>query len=57
MDVRFTKGNGKYDRMTMQRGDRVETIECPKQRIVPHGMIHSAVEDAPPGTHFPSARP
>jgi hypothetical protein len=45
MEISFTKGNGKYDRMTIRRGDRVETVECPKQRIIPHDMVHFAVED------------
>jgi hypothetical protein len=45
MDISFTKGSGKYDRMTIRRGDRLETIECPKQRIIPHDMVHYAVED------------
>jgi hypothetical protein len=44
MDVTFTKGSGKYDQMRIASGDRVETIDCPKQRIIPHDMVHYAVE-------------
>jgi len=45
MRLIFTKGAGKYDRMEVVRDDgAVERIECPKQRIVPHDMVHYAVE-------------
>ncbi|GAB1596059.1 hypothetical protein [Lysobacter claricitrinus] len=44
MRISFTKGSGKYDRMTVDRGGSVETIDCPKQRIIPHDMVHYAVE-------------
>ena len=44
MEVTFTKGRGKYDFMRVVRGDVVETIDCPKQRIIPHDMVHYAVE-------------
>jgi len=44
MDITFTKGSGKYDQMRVVRGDAVETIDCPKQRIIPHDMVHYAVE-------------
>jgi hypothetical protein len=44
MKISFIKGNGKYDRMVIVRGDATETIDCPKQRIIPHDMVHYAVE-------------
>ncbi|WP_212612153.1 hypothetical protein [Sphingomonas lacunae] len=44
--LRFTKGNGKYDLMEVVRPDgAVERIDCPKQGIIPHDMVHYAVED------------
>ncbi|HEY6544141.1 MAG TPA: hypothetical protein VIZ64_04535 [Dokdonella sp.] len=36
MKISFIKGNGKYDRMVIDRGDASESIDCPKQRIIPH---------------------
>jgi hypothetical protein len=44
MKISFTKFNGKYDQMTVWRGDATEIVQCPKQRIIPHDMIHFAVE-------------
>ncbi len=44
MDITFTKGSGKYDQMRVVRGGTVETVDCPKQRIIPHDMVHYAVE-------------
>ncbi len=45
MQLIFTKGAGKYDRMEIARGDgAVERIDCPKQGIIPHDMVHYAVE-------------
>lgn len=45
MKLVFTKGSGKYDRMEVARGHgAVERIDCPKQRIIPHDMVHYAVE-------------
>ena len=45
MKLVFTKGSGKYDRMEVFReGSEPERIECPKQRIIPHDMVHYAVE-------------
>jgi len=44
MLITFTKGPGKYDQMRVERGSVVETIDCPKQRIIPHDMVHYAVE-------------
>lgn len=40
----FTKGSGKFDTMTVVRDGRVEKIDCPKQGIIPHDMVHYAVE-------------
>jgi hypothetical protein len=45
MRLRFTKGSGKYDRLEVTRSSGTsEVIECPKQRIIPHDMVHFAVE-------------
>lgn len=45
MQLIFTKGFGKHDRMQLIRGGAVEeSIECPKQGIIPHDMVHYAVE-------------
>jgi hypothetical protein len=45
MKIVFTKGSGKYDLMEVRReGLEPERIECPKQRIIPHDMVHYAVE-------------
>jgi hypothetical protein len=45
MDIVFTKGSGKCDRMEVRRaGGAVERIDCPNQRIIPHDMVHYAVE-------------
>jgi hypothetical protein len=44
MQIRFTKGTGKYDAMRITRANSVETIACPKQGIIPHDMVHFAVE-------------
>jgi hypothetical protein len=45
MRLVFTKGAGKYDQMRVERPDRAsETIACPKQGIIPHDMVHFAVE-------------
>jgi len=41
----FTKCNGKYDRMSILRDDGTrQEVDCPKQRIIPHEMVHFAVE-------------
>lgn len=46
MQLVFTKGAGKFDRLQIVRGDgEVERIDCPKQRIIPHDMVHYAVEN------------
>lgn len=44
MKITFTKGRGKHDRMLIQRNDATQAIDCPKQRIIPHDMVHYAVE-------------
>lgn len=47
MELIFTKGSGKVDRLQLIRaGQPPEVIECPKQRIIPHDMVHYAVEHA-----------
>ena len=45
MELIFVKRNGKFDDLTIVRdaGGR-ETISCPKQGIIPHDMVHYAVE-------------
>jgi hypothetical protein len=46
MQLIFTKGSGKYDTMDVVRpGHDIESIQCPKQRIIPHDMVHYAVEN------------
>jgi len=45
MEVTFTKGPGKYDVMDVRRNDgSAERVQCPKQGIIPHDMVHFAVE-------------
>ena len=45
MQLVFTKGAGKFDRMTIVRPGRPpEQVDCPKQGIIPHDMVHYAVE-------------
>ena len=45
MKVSFTKGLHKLDRMEIERADGSrESIDCPKQRIIPHDMVHFGVE-------------
>lgn len=46
MDLSFTKGPAKLDWLDIVRGDgtKVPRIDCPKQRIIPHDMVHFAVE-------------
>lgn len=45
MKLIFTKGSGKYDLMEVLRpGRETEQVQCPKQRIIPHDMVHYAVE-------------
>jgi hypothetical protein len=41
----FTKRDGKYDLLEIVRADgSVGRIDCPKQGIIPHDMVHYAVE-------------
>ena len=45
MRLTFTKCEGKYDSLLIERdGLPDETIACPKQGIIPHDMVHFAVE-------------
>jgi hypothetical protein len=45
MKLVFTKGAGKSDRMEVVRaGQPSELVDCPKQGIIPHDMVHYAVE-------------
>mgnify|MGYP000031593649 CR=1 FL=1 len=46
MRLDFIKGREKFDRLMITRADgTVEQIDCPKQRIIPHDMVHFAVEE------------
>ena len=41
----FTKLTGKYDALVLVRPDgSSEQIQCPKQGMIPHEMVHFAVE-------------
>ena len=45
MKLTFTKRAGKYDDLVIARADGgSEALQCPKQRIIPHDMVHYAVE-------------
>ena len=45
MRLTFTKRSGKNDDLLIEReGRAVETVACPKQGIIPHDMVHYAVE-------------
>ncbi len=45
MHLTFIKRSGKYDDLRVERTGRPpESIACPKQRIIPHDMVHFAVE-------------
>lgn len=45
MKLIFTKGIGKFDLMeVVRRSGTIDRVECPKQGIVPHDMVHYAVE-------------
>jgi hypothetical protein len=45
MFLTFTKRDGKYDDLVIERaGASPEKISCPKQGIIPHDMVHYAVE-------------
>lgn len=45
MKLTFTKGAGKFDRLDIVTdGGPLAPIDCPKQGIIPHDMVHFAVE-------------
>ncbi|MCL6728982.1 hypothetical protein [Sphingomonas hankyongi] len=45
MRLTFTKRGGKYDALLIERPDgSSETVDCPKQGIIPHDMVHYGVE-------------
>lgn len=45
MELTFVKRCDKFDELTIQREECAsETIPCPKQGIIPHDMVHYAVE-------------
>lgn len=45
MQLTFTKGSGKYDRLDVVTAAGPQpAINCPKQGIIPHDMVHLAVE-------------
>jgi hypothetical protein len=45
MELVFIKGAGKFDRLDVIGADgQTESIDCPKQGIIPHDMVHYAVE-------------
>lgn len=45
MQLTFTKGAGKFDRLDIiTAAGSQPAIECPKQGIIPHDMVHFAVE-------------
>ncbi len=46
LKLRFTKGSGKVDRLDLIQPDgTTHYVDCPKQRIIPHDMVHFAVEE------------
>ncbi len=45
MRLTFTKRAGKHDDLLVERpGQAPATLTCPKQGIIPHDMVHYAVE-------------
>lgn len=45
MKLTFVKRAGKFDELTIVReGGGAEAVHCPKQGILPHEMVHYAVE-------------
>jgi hypothetical protein len=45
MELTFVKRSGKFDELTIRRdGGGIERVSCPKQGILPHDMVHYAVE-------------
>lgn len=53
MKMVFTKGKGKHDRLDIVSDAGPQpAIECPKQGIIPHDMVHFAVESEVATTGF-----
>lgn len=53
MRLTFTKLSGKYDALTVTRAEgSTEQIRCPKQGMIPHEMVHYAVEQVLAQTGF-----
>ena len=53
MKLTFTKGTGKFDRLDIVAADGPRpVIDCPKQGIIPHDMVHWAVEAEVAATGF-----
>ena len=53
MKLTFTKGSGKFDRLQIVAADGPRpAIDCPKQGIIPHDMVHWAVEAEVAATGF-----
>ncbi len=51
MKLTFTKKRGKLDALWIERIDSLgERIDCPKQGIIPHDMVHVAVEKVVTGS-------
>ena len=47
MRLTFTKRAGKYDELVIERNGRIaDPIACAKQGIIPHDMVHYAVESS-----------
>ena len=45
MRLTFTKRDGKHDDLTVERADGpAEKVQNPKQGIIPHDMVHYAIE-------------
>ena len=45
MQLIFTKGSGKMDRLEFRlHGEKIVEVQNPKQGIIPHDMVHLAVE-------------
>lgn len=45
MELTFVKRSGKNDELTIVRSGKVaENVACPKQGIIPHDMVHYAIE-------------
>ena len=45
LQLTFTKLTGKYDALVLVRQDgSLDEIQCPKQGMIPHEMVHFAVE-------------